>query len=83
MAGRTGEDEPCTALVGTLDKSDRELRPERGQSPAPCLTARGIPKAVRFEIVPGGVDKSQRALIVDIKIPCAAQTEQWRDPSIE
>lgn len=45
LTGRTGEDESCTGLVGSLDESDRELRPERGHSPAPCLTARGIPKA--------------------------------------
>ncbi len=30
------------------------MRPERGQPTTPCLTGRGIPKAVRFKIVSGG-----------------------------
>jgi len=29
-------------LVGTLDKSDRELRPQRGHGPAPSLAGRGV-----------------------------------------
>ncbi len=63
--GRVGE----PTLVGALDESDRELRPERGHSPAPCLTGCGIPKAERLEIVPWVVQKSLRALIVDIETP--------------
>jgi hypothetical protein len=67
LAGRTGKDERRTGLVGALDESNRKLRPERGYSPAPRLTGRGIPKAVRLEIVPGVVQISLRALIVDIQ----------------
>lgn len=71
MAGRTGKDEGCTDLVGTLDKSDREPRPERHDSTGPSLAGRGIPKAKRLEIVPGVVQKSLRALIVEIEAPYA------------
>ncbi|HEX6825620.1 MAG TPA: hypothetical protein VF077_04820, partial [Nitrospiraceae bacterium] len=70
-------------LVGALDKSNRKLRPKRGDSPAPRLPGRRIAKAVRLEIVPGVIQKSLRALIVYIETPKARPSEQWRDPSIE
>ena len=69
LAWRAGQDERRTGLVGALDESDRKLRPERGYSPAPRLSGRGIPKAVRLEIIPGVVQISLRALIVEIETP--------------
>jgi len=83
LAWRAWKDERRTGLVGALDESDRELRPERHDSTGPSLDGGGIPKAKRLEIVPGVVQKSLRALIVEIETPWAGQLEQWRDPSIE
>src|SRR6185436_11391349 len=52
-------------------------------SPAPGLTGRGVPETERFEIIPGGVQKTLRTLIVDIEIPWTGQREQRRDSTIE
>jgi hypothetical protein len=73
LAWRAGKDERRTGLVGALDESDRELRPERGHSPAPRLSGRGIPKTKRLKIIPRVVQKPLRALIVDIETPWARQ----------
>ena len=83
LAWGAWKNERRTNLVGALDKSNRELRPKRSHSPAPCLAGRGIPKAERLEIISWVVEKSLCSLIVDIETPLAWRPEQWRNPTVE
>jgi hypothetical protein len=83
LAGRTWEDKRTPALVPALDEPDRELRSECAHSPAPSLTGRGVPKTEGLKIIPGIVEKSLCALIVEIEVSRAGQIEQRRNPSVE
>ena len=55
---------------------------ERGHSAAPCLTGRRIPKAKRFEIIPRVVQKSLRALIVEIRLPGPGSVNSGATPPL-
>lgn len=75
LARRPGKNGRGASLIRALDQPNRKLRPERGHGPTPCLPCCGIPKAERLEIVSWVVQKSLRALIIEIETAYAWHLE--------
>ncbi len=72
-----------TRLIGALNESHRQLRPQRHDGAAPCLTGRGIPEIVRFEVIAEIVDESLRPLVINVEIPWTHETKERCHTSIK